>query len=116
LKGGVCNAVVADRGVRASHFNCHLRTAKSFPRWCNVSYLEIEGSLALADINIALGVLVSLSISIPAIVKRRSAISNQTKKIAKLENRSREGIPPSLMKAALPEYILVCSPPETTSG
>ena len=25
----------------ASHFNCHLCTAKSYPRWCNVSSLEI---------------------------------------------------------------------------
>lgn len=92
LKGGSCNAVVADRGVRASHFNCHFCTAKSYPRWCNVSSLKLEGSLALVLIStFALGVLVSLLISIPAIVKRRSAIANQSKRIAELENRSRNG-------------------------
>jgi putative membrane protein len=55
-----------------------------------------EGSLALVlMLTFALGVLVSLLVSIPAIVKRRSAISNQKKKIEELENRLRERIPPS---------------------
>ena len=49
---------------------------------------KFEGSLALVlMLTFALGVLVSLLLSIPAIVKRRSAISNQTKKIEELENR-----------------------------
>lgn len=57
---------------------------------------KFEGSLALVLIStFALGVIVSLLISLPAIVKRRSTISNQTKKITELENRSRERIPPS---------------------
>jgi putative membrane protein len=57
---------------------------------------KFEGSLALVLIStFALGVIVSLLISIPAIVKRRSTISNQTKKITELENSSRERIPPS---------------------
>lgn len=57
---------------------------------------KFEGSLALVLIStFALGVLVSLLISIPAIVKRRSAIANQSKRIAELENRPRERIPPS---------------------
>jgi putative membrane protein len=57
---------------------------------------KFEGSLALVLIStFALGVIVSLLISLPAIVKRRSTISNQTKKIAELENSSRERIPPS---------------------
>lgn len=57
---------------------------------------RFEGSLALVLIStFALGVIVSLLISIPAIVKRRSIISNQTKKITELENSSRERIPPS---------------------
>ncbi|MGH7848161.1 MAG: LapA family protein [Candidatus Binatia bacterium] len=57
---------------------------------------QFEGSLALVlMLTFALGVLVSLLVSIPAIVKRRSAISNQTKKIEELENRLRERIPPS---------------------
>ena len=56
---------------------------------------EFEGSLALVLLlTFALGVLVSLLVSIPAIVKRRSAISNQTKKIEELENRLAERIPP----------------------
>jgi lipopolysaccharide assembly protein A len=57
---------------------------------------KFEGSLALVLIStFALGVLVSLLISIPAIVKRRSTIANQTKRIAELENPLRERIPPS---------------------
>jgi putative membrane protein len=56
---------------------------------------KFEGSLALVlMLTFALGVLVSLLVSIPAILKRRSAISNQ-KKIEELENRLRESIPPS---------------------
>jgi uncharacterized integral membrane protein len=43
---------------------------------------KFEGSLALAPmLTFASGVLVSLLVSIPAILKRRSAISNQKKKI-----------------------------------
>ena len=57
---------------------------------------KFEGSLALVLMStFALGVLVSLLVSIPAIVKRRSAISNQKKKIEELENRLRERIPPA---------------------
>jgi uncharacterized integral membrane protein len=57
---------------------------------------KFEGSLALVLIStFAPGVLVSLLISIPAIVKRRSMIANQTTRIAELENRLRERIPPS---------------------
>jgi lipopolysaccharide assembly protein A len=57
---------------------------------------KFEGSLALVlMLTFALGVLVSLLVSIPAIVKRRSAISNRQKKIDELENRLRERIPPS---------------------
>jgi uncharacterized integral membrane protein len=56
---------------------------------------KFEGSLALVLIlTFALGVLVTLLISIPAIVKRRSSSSRQTKKIEELENRSRERTPP----------------------
>jgi putative membrane protein len=57
---------------------------------------KFEGSLALVlMLTFALGVLVSLLVSIPAILKRRSAISNQKKKMEELENRLRESIPPS---------------------
>jgi uncharacterized integral membrane protein len=57
---------------------------------------KFEGSLALVlMLTFALGVLVSSLVSIPAMVKRRSAISNQKKKIEELENRLRERIPPS---------------------
>ena len=57
---------------------------------------EFEGSLALVLLlTFALGVLVSFLISIPAILKRRSAVSTQTKKIEELENRLRERTPPS---------------------
>jgi uncharacterized integral membrane protein len=57
---------------------------------------KFEGSLALVlMLTFTLGVLVSLLVSIPAILKRRSAISNQQKKIAELENSLRERIPPS---------------------
>jgi lipopolysaccharide assembly protein A len=56
---------------------------------------KFEGSLALVLIlTFALGVLVTLLISIPAIVRRRSSTSRQTKKIEELENRSRERTPP----------------------
>jgi putative membrane protein len=56
---------------------------------------KFEGSLALVlMLTFALGVLVSFLVSIPAIVKRRSAISNQMKKIEELENRLRERTPP----------------------
>src|SRR6266542_4742346 len=56
---------------------------------------KFEGSLALVlMLTFALGVLVSFLVSIPAIVKRRSAISNQVKKIEELENRLRERTPP----------------------
>ena len=64
----------------------------------NVTFLvwEFEGSLALVlMLTFALGVLVSLLVSIPAILKRRSANSNRQKKIEELENRLRERIPPS---------------------
>jgi putative membrane protein len=55
---------------------------------------KFEGSLALVLIlTFALGVLVTLLISIPAIVRRRSSTSRQTKKIEELENRSRERTP-----------------------
>jgi putative membrane protein len=55
---------------------------------------KFEGSLALVlMLTFALGVLVSFLVSIPAIVKRRSAISNQMKKIEELENRLRERTP-----------------------
>jgi len=57
---------------------------------------EFEGSLALVLLlTFALGVLVSFLISIPAILKRRSAVSTQTKKMEELENRLRERTPPS---------------------
>lgn len=57
---------------------------------------KFEGSLALVlMLTFALGVLVSLLVSIPAILKRRSAISNQKKKIEELANSLRESIPPS---------------------
>lgn len=57
---------------------------------------QFEGSLALVlMLTFVLGALVSLLVSIPAIVKRRSAISTQKKKIEELENRLRERIPPS---------------------
>jgi uncharacterized integral membrane protein len=57
---------------------------------------KFEGSLVLVlMLTFALGVLVSLLLSIPAILKRRSAISNQKKKMEELENRLRESIPPS---------------------
>ena len=57
---------------------------------------NFEGSLALVLIStFALGLIMSLLISIPAIVKRRSTLSKQTKKITELENSSRERIPPS---------------------
>ena len=57
---------------------------------------KFEGSLALVlMLTFALGVLVSLLVSIPAILKRRSAISNQKKKMEELENRLRESIPRS---------------------
>jgi lipopolysaccharide assembly protein A len=56
---------------------------------------KFEGSLALVlMLTFALGVLVSFLVSIPAIVKRRSAISNQMKKIEELENRLRGRTPP----------------------
>ena len=57
---------------------------------------EFEGSLALVLLlTFALGVLVSFLTSIPAILKRRSGVSTQTKKIEELENRLRERPPPS---------------------
>lgn len=57
---------------------------------------KFEGSLALVlMLTFTLGVLVSLLVSIPTILKRRTAISNQQKKIGELENRLRERIPPS---------------------
>jgi len=57
---------------------------------------KFEGSLAMVlMLTFALGVLVSALVSIPAIIKRRSATSNQKKKIEELENRVRESIPPS---------------------
>ena len=57
---------------------------------------KFEGSLAMVlMLTFALGVLVSSLVSIPAIVKRRSATLNQKKKIEELENRSRESTPPS---------------------
>ena len=58
---------------------------------------KFEGSLAMVlMLTFVLEVLVSSLVSIPAIVKRRSATSNQQKKkIEELENRLRESIPPS---------------------
>lgn len=57
---------------------------------------KFEGSLALVlMLTFTLGVLVSVLVSIPTILKRRSAISNQQKKIGELENRLRERIPPT---------------------
>ena len=57
---------------------------------------KFEGSPALVlMLTSTLGVLVSLLVSIPAIVRRRSAISNRQKKIDELENRLRERILPS---------------------
>ena len=57
---------------------------------------KFEGSLAMVlMLTFALGVLVSSLVSIPAIVKRRSATSNQNRKIEELETRSRESLPPS---------------------
>jgi len=64
----------------------------------NVTFLvwEFEGSLALVlMLTFALGALVSSLVSIPAIVRRRSAMSNQHKKIEELENRLRQRVPPS---------------------
>lgn len=59
-------------------------------------FWSFEGSLALVlMLTFALGVLVSLLVSTPAIVKRKSTISNQKKKIEELESRLRESIPPS---------------------
>jgi uncharacterized integral membrane protein len=59
-------------------------------------FWQFEGSLALVLVlTFALGVLVSLMVSFPVIVRRRSAISTQKKKIEELENRLRERIPPS---------------------
>ena len=56
---------------------------------------KFEGSLAMVLIlTFALGVIVSSLVSIPAIVKRRSAISHQKKKITELESEGRESIPP----------------------
>jgi uncharacterized integral membrane protein len=57
---------------------------------------KFEGSLAMVlMLTFALGVLVSSLVSIPAIVKRRSATSNQNRKIEELETRLRESLPPS---------------------
>lgn len=59
-------------------------------------FWNFEGSLALVlMLTFALGVLVSLLVSIPAIVKRRSAISNQKRKSEELESRLQERVPPS---------------------
>ena len=59
-------------------------------------FWEFEGSLALVlMLTFALGVLVSALVSIPAMVKRRSVVSNQTKKVEELENRLRDTTPPS---------------------
>lgn len=57
---------------------------------------KFEGSLAMVlMLTFALGVLVSSLVSIPAIVKRRSATSNQNRNIEELETRLRESLPPS---------------------
>ena len=49
-------------------------------------FWEVEGSLALVlMLTFALGVLVGLMVSIPAMLKRRSAISNQKKNIQEPE-------------------------------
>jgi uncharacterized integral membrane protein len=64
----------------------------------NVTFLvwEFEGSLALVlMLTFALGASVSSLLSIPAIVRRRSAMSNQQKKIEELENRLQQRVPPS---------------------
>jgi len=55
-----------------------------------------EGSLPLVLMStFALGVIVSALVSIPAIVKRKSVISTQKKKIEDLEGNLRERSPPS---------------------
>ena len=54
-----------------------------------VSFLtwRFESSLALVLlITVALGVIMSLLVSVPSMIKRRKIISNQKKKIQKLEN------------------------------
>ena len=87
LKGGSCNAIIADRGIRASHFNCHLALQNPIPVGVTFLIWRFEGSLALVLIStFALGVIVSLLISIPAIVKRRSTISKSDEE----NNRARE--------------------------
>jgi uncharacterized integral membrane protein len=49
-------------------------------------FWKFEGSLALVlMLTFALGVLVSLMVSIPAMLKRRAAISNQKKNIQEPE-------------------------------
>ena len=79
--------------------------AKSYSRWCDFLVWTFEGSLALVlMLTFALGALVSSLVSIPAIVKRRSAISNQKKKIEELENRLRGKHPTAAMKTTLPSF------------
>ena len=57
---------------------------------------KFEGSLAMVlMLTFALGVIVSSLVSIPAIIKRRSASSHQRKKIAELESEARQSMPPS---------------------
>jgi hypothetical protein len=118
LKGGSCNAVLADRGVRASHFDCPLCTAKSYPRWCKFLLWKFEGLLALVLVStFALArVLVSLLISIPAIVKRRSAIANQTQENSGAGESVTARDPAVLMKAALRESCFGLFTSETSSG
>ena len=55
-----------------------------------VSFLtwRFESSLALVLlITLALGILMSLLVSVPSMIKRRKMISNQKKKIQELESR-----------------------------
>ena len=57
---------------------------------------KFEGSLAMVlMLTFALGVIVSSLVSIPAIIRRRSVSSHQSKKIAELESEARESMPPS---------------------
>jgi len=60
-----------------------------------VSFLlwQFEGSLALVLLaTLALGVLMSLLVSTPAMIKRKRTISNQKKKIQELETSLQEKI------------------------
>lgn len=57
---------------------------------------NFEGSLALVLLfTFVSGVLVSFLVSIPAILKRRSAVSHQARKIEEMEHRLHDRSPPS---------------------